>query len=419
MTRHRHAEPARPLEPAVRKQMEARLGHDFGRVRVQEGEQPRALHARAFAVGEHVMFAPGHYTPSTTDGADLLAHELSHVVDSRHGAAPGIYRAPDTGPLPFGPERPVALGDPRSLTLGLGTLDEFAFNGSSLTDAHKAQIPELASQILAMLAPEPGGVVTVTGHTDLVGAEQSNLELGNKRALEVAVALITAGVPAPAIETASAGLSAPVVPTPNADGRNRRVEVRFGHRPIGKLGLAPQLRLGATEPQPGFGAASPSRGGPSYPDQDPGSQPGSFGPPRPPGQARAVEPKQAGPVDPGKPEPQARSASAGDFAKGISQLPDVKKLIEGAEKSLDKDVGKLTAGDKVVLGTVGGSLVAGVVAGVLSNPGVRGDALNLIDGQEIPIPGLKGVSIVPHTKGGGLGSGISVDIIKILGGGKK
>ncbi|MDQ6851955.1 MAG: DUF4157 domain-containing protein, partial [Actinomycetota bacterium] len=204
--------------------MEARLGHDFSRVRVHEGPQAGALHARAFALGEHISFAPGQYAPGTTTGADLLTHELGHVVEHRRGAAPGIYRAPEGQQLPAGPERPYTpLG---SLTLGLGTLDEFAFNGSTLTDQHMAQIPALAGRILSMLAGQGGGRVTVTGNTDLVGGEQSNLALGQRRAREVAVALIAAGVPASSIDTTSAGESAPVVQTEKAEGRNRRVEVR-------------------------------------------------------------------------------------------------------------------------------------------------------------------------------------------------
>ncbi len=51
----------------------------------------RAVSARAFTVGNDVFFGAGEYRPGTQSGRELLAHELTHVVQQR-GAA-------DTGPL--------------------------------------------------------------------------------------------------------------------------------------------------------------------------------------------------------------------------------------------------------------------------------------------------------------------------------
>jgi hypothetical protein len=72
--------------------MEARLGHDFGDVRVHS-ERPAAaaaerLNARAFTVGSHVVFGGGEFAPSTPDGRRLLAHELAHVVQQSARPAP-------------------------------------------------------------------------------------------------------------------------------------------------------------------------------------------------------------------------------------------------------------------------------------------------------------------------------------------
>jgi len=82
----------RGLEPAVRSEMEARLGHDFSRVRVhadtRAADSARAVAARAYTVGSDLVFARGAYAPSSDDGRRLLAHELTHVVQ-QHGAGPG------------------------------------------------------------------------------------------------------------------------------------------------------------------------------------------------------------------------------------------------------------------------------------------------------------------------------------------
>jgi hypothetical protein len=78
------ASPGRPLEPATRRSMEARFGHDFSNVRIHDDARAAAtaasIDAAAFTVGEDVVFAPGRYDPSSDEGRRLLAHELSHVV---------------------------------------------------------------------------------------------------------------------------------------------------------------------------------------------------------------------------------------------------------------------------------------------------------------------------------------------------
>jgi hypothetical protein len=88
----------RPLEPPVRREMEAYLGRDLGGVRVHAdaaaGRVARGLGARAFAAGSHVVFAEGAFAPLTASGRALLAHELTHVIQQR--GAPGA-RGSGTG----------------------------------------------------------------------------------------------------------------------------------------------------------------------------------------------------------------------------------------------------------------------------------------------------------------------------------
>jgi hypothetical protein len=81
--------PGAALAAPVRAQMERALGASFATVRVHEDGQAAAIGARALARGEDVFFAPGQYDPSTTEGAQLLAHELAHVVQQRQGRARG------------------------------------------------------------------------------------------------------------------------------------------------------------------------------------------------------------------------------------------------------------------------------------------------------------------------------------------
>jgi hypothetical protein len=60
------------------------FGYDFSRVRIHVGAgaaaAARAVNARAFTVGDSIVFGPGEYAPGSGEGQRLLAHELTHVV---------------------------------------------------------------------------------------------------------------------------------------------------------------------------------------------------------------------------------------------------------------------------------------------------------------------------------------------------
>ncbi len=76
--------PGQPLDAASRAFMEPRFGHEFGHVRVHTGEKAarsaRNLDALAYTVGHDVVFASGQYSPHSSAGRRLLAHELTHVL---------------------------------------------------------------------------------------------------------------------------------------------------------------------------------------------------------------------------------------------------------------------------------------------------------------------------------------------------
>jgi hypothetical protein len=81
--------PGQPLEPAIRAEMEARFGQDFGNVRIHAGgdaaASAKAINAKAYTVGSNIAFASGQYAPDAAAGRLLLAHELAHVVQQGRG----------------------------------------------------------------------------------------------------------------------------------------------------------------------------------------------------------------------------------------------------------------------------------------------------------------------------------------------
>jgi hypothetical protein len=84
-----------PLPESVQKDFEERLGQDFSQVRIHTGSRPattaRQLKAKAFTVGNDVVFGQGQFAPNTTAGKRLIAHELTHV-GQRRAASPVIQR---------------------------------------------------------------------------------------------------------------------------------------------------------------------------------------------------------------------------------------------------------------------------------------------------------------------------------------
>jgi Domain of unknown function (DUF4157) len=82
-----------PLDASVRGEMESRFGEDFGDVRVHSGADAHAsavgLSAQAYTVGSDIVFQQGRYDPGSADGAHMLAHELTHVVQQRSGPVDG------------------------------------------------------------------------------------------------------------------------------------------------------------------------------------------------------------------------------------------------------------------------------------------------------------------------------------------
>jgi len=91
----------RPLPDSVRSFMETRIGANFGAVRLHTDnsavQMSRDLKAQAFTHGNDIYFGAGKYSPESSDGKRLLAHELTHVVQQT--GAKKIQRKPVTGLL--------------------------------------------------------------------------------------------------------------------------------------------------------------------------------------------------------------------------------------------------------------------------------------------------------------------------------
>lgn len=99
------------LDPATRRFMEPRFGHDFSQVRVhadtQAAESARAVNALAYTVGHKVVFGEGQFAPHSVEGKNLLAHELAHLSHNSQSTV----------------RRQVMAPIPRVPRMGTGTVD--------------------------------------------------------------------------------------------------------------------------------------------------------------------------------------------------------------------------------------------------------------------------------------------------------
>ncbi len=93
-----------PLPASERAFFEPRFGHSLDGVQVHTGtpaaETARAVSAKAFTVGQDIVFGAGQFAPDSQAGKQVLAHELTHVIQqtprlSRKSVA--IQRQPAPG----------------------------------------------------------------------------------------------------------------------------------------------------------------------------------------------------------------------------------------------------------------------------------------------------------------------------------
>lgn len=81
------------LDNTVQTQMSQSMGYDFSGVQVhtspEADELNQQLSAKAFTTGQDIFFKQGAYDPGSSGGRELIAHELTHVVQQGTGRVGG------------------------------------------------------------------------------------------------------------------------------------------------------------------------------------------------------------------------------------------------------------------------------------------------------------------------------------------
>ncbi len=365
----------RPLAAGVRALLEPRFRQDFSGVRVHDDAaaagHARSARARAFTVGEDVVFAAGRHDSASPEGLHRLAHELAHVVQYRNGSVSAgaeerAGRAADAA-VDGATVEPAALGgrpetlarDPDDgagarllgggLHLRLAGFDGFTAGGADLTAEHQATAGWVGPMLAGWALRDPGARFQIVGRAQPGTADTA---LALRRARAVAAALLKAGVPASALQP-DTDMSAESAP---------QVEVRVvGGTGAGGGGAAtPDLRLHPGAPPVPF-LPTPAR------------LPGQAAPPGPTTQPVAGF------------EPATRPGTTGNLRRAVLQLDPVKTLLDRLEGQVLDDLRRTSTGDRVVLGA-GAATFAGTLGfGIAGSTELRRFALDQLNGVVVPL----------------------------------
>lgn len=158
----------RPLPPSTRERLEAAFGLSLEDVRVHtdaEGTELAGEHdAEALTIGSHIAFGPGRFQPESEEGKRLLAHEVTHVVQS--GGGPALAEGPSSEPsepVEFEADRAaerVARGRPADVTAGaaLTTRARIMRKARAGAALEATPVPEPTEPVAEPPAPETHAV---------------------------------------------------------------------------------------------------------------------------------------------------------------------------------------------------------------------------------------------------------------------
>lgn len=79
----------KPLTDSSQDYFESRFGRDLSHIRIHDSnsdyESAQSLNAKAYTLGNHLVFNKDQYSPETQSGKRLLAHEITHSIQQSGG----------------------------------------------------------------------------------------------------------------------------------------------------------------------------------------------------------------------------------------------------------------------------------------------------------------------------------------------
>jgi hypothetical protein len=136
-----------PLPQGIRGFFEPRFGHDLSQVRIhdtpREAKMADLINAQAFTVHRDIIFNVGKYKPQTAAGKQLIAHELTHVIQQSKNE--GTYHSSQMHTPLLRRRRGPKFSSERPPIRVKGTLNEIL--GKLLRDASKTSVATVKNNL--------------------------------------------------------------------------------------------------------------------------------------------------------------------------------------------------------------------------------------------------------------------------------
>ena len=157
------------LAPELQAKMGQAMGADFSGVRVHTNPQAdhlnRSIQAKAFTTGQDIFFRQGAYQPGSRGGQELIAHELTHVVQ-QNGALASTTNSTLQGKWSLGKRHATAAKKAKALGPGNPEHD------SQVLDALDTAV---STSGVSTLVSDEYGVAKTMGNAALDSSQDRNL----------------------------------------------------------------------------------------------------------------------------------------------------------------------------------------------------------------------------------------------------
>lgn len=433
------ASPSQPLAEESRTFMENRFGHDFSRVGVLAGsgsepaaeaeanrvaafaahasarvdderrmnlgdtkihtgpvaaDSARALRARAYTVGSHIVFAPDQYRPDTVAGRQLLAHELTHTLQQRASGRPCVQKQEEEVPtvttetaasvLPFSKGSNVALARlfpdelfgfaPNNITSWTKGVQNQLFTVIEATaDRFQATAPSVAGSA-AVPGSTPGTMADVTIRMERTGGGRFRITILSR------TTLLTSQEARATRDAKWATVLTPVAAKPTS---------------VTSTG---QTASSADEFAKSKSAAPLGLEGPSRPDQQKEAFDAVTKPSRSPDETKALQaeadknkvpaPASAAPTEESKIDKELEdklTKMVETVSDAVTEKPEVKAVVDLLSTEAEKQWDALPSGAVVGVITMGVILTGGLLPGMLAT----GTEPPIKKSPKVPIPLFK------------------------------
>ena len=154
-----------PLAAETRAFFEPRFGFDFGSIRIHADDAAakaaQAVNAHAYTLGDNIVFGTGRYDPKAETGRSLLAHELTHVVQSQRASAAPTRAVSD----------PADAAEVEATTAAQAVMDPAAEAPPGMSASPTAHVQR---EPASTTAPPPPAVSTPAGNPPAPGGAPAN-----------------------------------------------------------------------------------------------------------------------------------------------------------------------------------------------------------------------------------------------------